>query len=278
MHAHASPSWSPFLPQAELDRVDGAATGPPTDLPRLPLRLPKRARGEELIDRPDVDIQALERSMAAVTGVNERLGGVRSVLSGLRSAAKDLKTVSLLDVGVGNGDLPRKLARELSHDGLILRWTGVDVHPVALGLARRGGEGEEGANGALVRSDALRLPFADRSFDVAAATLTLHHLAGDACVQALREMGRVSRRRVLVSDLERHPLHYLGARILAATLWRTDPLTRHDGPLSVLRGFTRRELAALAHRAGLDGVRVRRFFPFRLLLEARPSGGADGSA
>lgn len=266
------------MPQAELDRVDGAAAGPPTDLPRLPLRLPKRARGEELIDRPDVDIQALERSMAAVTRVNERLGGVRSVLSGLRSAAKELKVVSLLDVGVGNGDLPRKLARELSHDGVILRWTGVDVHPVAMGLARRGGEGEGGANGALVRSDALRLPFADRSFDVAAATLTLHHLAGDACVEALREMGRVSRRRVLVSDLERHPLHYLGARVLAATLWRSDPLTRHDGPLSVLRGFTRRELAALAQRAGLDGVRVRRFFPFRLLLEARAPGGVDGSA
>ncbi len=83
-------------------------------------------------------------------------------------------------------------------------------------------------------------------------------------------MARVCRGVVLVNDLERHRLHYLGARALAATVWRHCPVTRYDGPLSVLRSFTRAELEVLGRRAGLLDLRVRRHFPFRLVLEAHP--------
>jgi hypothetical protein len=43
-------------------------------------------------------------------------------------------------------------------------------------------------------------------------------------------------------------------------------LTRHDGPLSVLRAFTADELRDIALRAGLVHVRVQRRWFFRLLL------------
>jgi hypothetical protein len=80
----------------------------------------------------------------------------------------------------------------------------------------------------------------------------------------------VARRAVLVSDLERTRLNHLGARVLAATLWRGNPITAHDAPLSVLRAFTAAELAAVGREAGLRRVRVRRHQPFRLVLEGRP--------
>jgi hypothetical protein len=106
--------------------------------------------------------------------------------------------------------------------------------------------------------------------DVTICTLTLHHFPEDEAVLLLREMKRVARDRVLVSDLERSRLNHLGARVLAHTLWRTNRLTRHDGPLSVLRSFTAPELLALGRRAGLRGPVVRRYMPWRLVLE----GGA----
>jgi ubiquinone/menaquinone biosynthesis C-methylase UbiE len=127
-----------------------------------------------------------------------------------------------------------------------------------------------GGSASLARADARVLPFPTGAFDAVIATLTLHHFREDDATQVLREMARVSRGVVLISDLERSLPHYAGARFLAATWWRRNPFTRHDGPLSVLRSFTQPELEALAGQAGLVRVAVRRHFPFRLVLEGRP--------
>ena len=122
-------------------------------------------------------------------------------------------------------------------------------------------------------ADALRLPYADGRFTVAVMTLALHHFEGADLLRALREAARVSQRAILISELERGWPNYLGARLLAKTWWRRDPLTRHDGPLSVLRSFTRNELLALAQSAGLPGARVSRHFFFRLMLFADLTSG-----
>jgi len=234
------------------------------------LRLPERARGEELMDRPDVEQAMLIRSLEQVGRVNRALGGIRSLMDPIASLAGPGGRISLLDVGVGDGRLPRTLADRLERRGVWLEWAGVDLHPRALAAARSAASAEGPPR--LVNGDGRALPFRNRSFDVVATTLTLHHLEDPECVAFLGEMGRVARRAVLVSDLERHPVHYLGARVLAATVWRRDPITRHDGPLSVLRGFTSEELLRLARQAGLQAPMVRRYLPFRLLLSARPAG------
>jgi hypothetical protein len=77
---------------------------------------------------------------------------------------------------------------------------------------------------------------------------------------------RTARRQVIVTDLERHPLAYY---FLPATKWifGWDPITLHDGPISVEAAFRREELLTLAEKAGLMNVQVHRFRPaFRLAL------------
>lgn len=121
----------------------------------------------------------------------------------------------------------------------------------------------------VVRGDALNLPLADRAVDVAGLSLTLHHFDGDDQVRALRELARTARCGVVVNELERSWPSYLGARLLASTVWRRNRLTRHDGPVSVLRAFAPAELLALARDAGLREARVRRFSPWRIVLVGR---------
>jgi SAM-dependent methyltransferase len=228
--------------------------------------LRRRRLDAELIDSPALVPEELERSLDQVAAVNRWLGGERSVrrhLAHLRA-----RTVRLLDVGTGNGATTRRLiawARAAGGDWLAV---GLDLHPQVLAIASSGASADPAL--ALVRGDALHLPFRDGSFDVSLCTLTLHHFADEDAARLVSELARVSRKLVLVSDLERRPLAYLAARALAITWWRRNPVTRSDGPLSVLRSFTGEELRAIGRRGGLAEARVSRHFPFRLILEGRP--------
>ncbi len=73
----------------------------------------------------------------------------------------------------------------------------------------------------------------------------------------------MSRHGVLLGDLRRSALGYLGARVLAATLWRRHRYARHDGPVSVRRAYTVEEAREMLAAAGLPGA-VRRHRIFRL--------------
>ena len=91
------------------------------------------------------------------------------------------------------------------------------------------------------------------------------HLSEAQGIFLLREMGRVARRGLIVNDLRRSRL----ARLLTAIITRvlsTNRLTRHDGPISILRGFRPDELFRMATEAGVADVRLSLHPWFRIAL------------
>ena len=225
------------------------------------MRPPPRLHADELLDGPDHEPGELRRSLEQVADVNRWLGGTRALKRHLAPLLEGGPR-RLLDVGAGNGAVGEALVGWARRRGAPWWVAALDLHPQIAPLAA-----ERRVDA--VRGDALRLPFADGAFDAAYTVLTLHHFADDDAVRLVREMARVSRGPVLVNDLERTRLAHLGARLLAATVWRGNRLTRHDGPISVLRSFTAPELLDVGRRAGLRDARVRRHPAFRLVLEGR---------
>jgi 2-polyprenyl-3-methyl-5-hydroxy-6-metoxy-1,4-benzoquinol methylase len=225
-----------------------------------------RARGAELMDELDADPELLEQSLHHLRGVNRFLGGRRGAVSLLQRMLRRHSPghYRLLDVGTGSGDIPLALGRAARRRGYSMDLYGLDLHPRTAGVAHRRGGGAL----SVVVADALRLPVGDRGVDLALCATALHHFDDDQAVHVLRELDRVSRLGFVVTDLRRSRPALLGARLLAATVWRRNPVTRHDGPLSVRRAFTAAELSELARAAGLEGWRVRRDPVFRLSLTA----------
>jgi ubiquinone/menaquinone biosynthesis C-methylase UbiE len=116
-----------------------------------------------------------------------------------------------------------------------------------------------------IAGDALRLPLADRSVEVAVCSLFLHHLEQPQIVTILQEAARVARRAVVVGELVRSWPAWIATYIATRVLSRSW-IFHADGPRSVRAAFRARELRELAATAGLLGAQVRRVFPFRYIM------------
>src|SRR6202022_399992 len=112
-------------------------------------------------------------------------------------------------------------------------------------------------------ADARRLPFANASVDVVICSQVLHHFEDADLDTVLRELDRVARRAVIVSDLRRSWVA-AGGFWLVTWLLGFHRVSRHDGAVSVLRGFTTRELADHVLRATGTAADVRRRIGFRV--------------
>lgn len=229
------------------------------------LLVPPRARGVEILDDPFVDPAVRERSLGDVARANALFGGTSAVLAELTLVLRGWSgsRMTMLDAGSGIGDIAARARAAAGALGVALEATGLDAaERLARATARCTGSG--------VCGDALALPFRDRSFDVVTCSQLLHHFAESDGARLLLELNRVARTRVIVSDLRRH-------RLAAAALWlvsfplRFHPVSRHDGVVSVLRGFTPAELRDSVIAAVGREPAVRRRPGFRVTASWAPA-------
>ena len=216
------------------------------------------------MDRPGHDPHDLSDNLIDLHLVNRWLGGAKLTLDALERLvpASAAGPLHILDVGAGGADIARAVAgwaRLRSRSALVVA---ADLSHEILAIAARHRRSHDLR---FAVGDALRLPFADGRFDVAVSSLMLHHLSPSAAVAALREMRRVARLGVVVNDIVRWWPGVWGAWLMAR-VFSGNPLTLHDGPLSVRRAYTRAELRDLAARAGLRDVELRGFVGYRVAL------------
>jgi SAM-dependent methyltransferase len=227
----------------------------------------KRVDATEYLDRPGQVPSLLAGNLDDLRRINRWLGGHSLTLRGIEHLLEGWPSdadVSVVDVGTGGADVPEAIVAWGCRSGRRARVLAGDVSPEVIQVAR----GNVGPRVDLAVLDGRCLPLADGSVDVAVCSLLLHHLPPDDAVALLREMRRVSRRGIVVNDLVRSRLGYLGALAIGWLATR-NPLTRHDGPLSVRRAYTQTELADLASRAGLGRTRFWGYLGYRVAMVAR---------
>lgn len=203
-----------------------------------PTLTPARRRGTEILDAPDVDPRLVERSLRDVALANRLFGGARAVLLELAPVFATLAArggeATLLDVGTGLGDIPAAARAAAGRRSLSLRTIGLDA---AEELARA----SRPRTGLSVCGSALDLPFPARSVDVVTCSQVLHHFPDDEARRVIAEMHRVARVAVVISDLRRGWAPAAGIWLASFPLG-FHPVSRHDGVVSVMRGFTGGEL------------------------------------
>jgi ubiquinone/menaquinone biosynthesis C-methylase UbiE len=172
------------------------------------------------------------------------------------------RAATLLDVGTGRGDIPSAVRKEAKALGLCVHTIGMDM---SLPLV----SSERAANDSVLRGDARCIPFRDHSVDVVMASQVLHHFRGEDAMTFVSEMNRVARNRVVISDLRRSVVAAAGIWIGSFALG-FHPVSRHDGVVSVMRGFLPAELEDLVEAATGYRPDVTRRLAFRLTTSWKP--------
>lgn len=223
----------------------------------------------------------LTRALRDLRWVNRWLGGHRATDIVLAPLVATRDALRVVDLGSGGADYPEHLVRWADRRGCRVDVVAVDANPQTVAHAQSALDDRLSPplrkRVEVVCADAFDLPYEDDAFDVAVAALFLHHFHGADAVALLREMDRVAELGLVVNDLHRHPLAYYGVRALGA-LTGASAMFRHDGPLSVLRGFRRPDLERLAGAAGLVGPRIVWRWAFRWVLATVPGGASTATA
>lgn len=224
-----------------------------------------RGRGIEILDGVGNDPQLIRRAMSDLMLSNRLFGGAAAVAIELRAIAPSLpRLATLLDVGTGMGDIPALARRIAARYGIALETIGLDADDT---LAHAAAD----RTTYTVRGDARRLPFADKSIDVVVCSQVLHHFFDGDMARLLQELDRVARVRVIVADLRRSPVA-VTLFWAAALALGFHPVSRHDGLVSIRRGFTADDLLASIREAtdGRAHVEVRSRAGWRLTATWKP--------
>lgn len=222
----------------------------------------------ELMDGLGYSSDEFIDNLADLRRVNRYLGGQRALFTHLLPLIEQIRhrPVRLLDIGTGSADLPVAIVKWARRHDIELEFVVIDINEIA---ARQAHEiSFDFPEITAIQADAMQPPFPARSFDFVVASLFLHHFETPQAAQLIANFARVARVAVLINDLRRHPIAYYTIKMLT-WLFTTNRMMRHDAALSVMRGFTGRDVDEISRLAGTS-LHIFRHFPYRLLAIGYP--------
>jgi len=222
----------------------------------------QRSNQKELLDADDIPRDLLYQNLKELEVVNKWLGGLNITLAGLKATLRPHVPVKIADIGCGGGDALRAMARYSKRKGHKVEFVGIDLKRDCIDFARHTCADLPEID--FIEADYRDAIRADASITHVHAALFCHHLTDQQLVELFR-FCREEGKTLFINDLQRHPLAYYSIRFLTR-LFRGSSLVKHDAPLSVLRGFKRKELVELLEKAGIRNYSIRWKWAFRYLI------------
>lgn len=221
-----------------------------------------RSYKKELLDQPGIPFDAVADNMRELNFINKWLGGHSISIAGFKKLLGKKKEISVCEIGCGGGDNLSKIYNFCKKRNIKLQLTGIDINRQCIAFARKNMEGQ---NATFIISDYREINFREQRPDIIFSSLFCHHFTDEELVEMLHWMKQNSALGFIINDLQRHPLAYNFIKG-ATRLFSKSYLVKNDAPLSVLRGFKKKEWQKIFKKAGIDNYSIEWKWAFRFLI------------
>lgn len=222
-----------------------------------------RATESEYLDKSDIPADELFINLKELDFINNVLGGHAATIKGIKYFIKKYKKIeSIVDVGCGGGDTLAAVARWSKKNNCRITLTGIDILPDAINFANDKYGSMD--NVKFICSD-FNNYFPARKYDLAINSLICHHMYARELNDFLNFNSAVSKYGFIINDLQRHILAYHSISLLTK-LFSRSYMVKNDAPLSVQKGFVKKELEDLLNANGFSKYSITWEWAFRYLV------------
>jgi len=207
----------------------------------------ERSSQIELMDDFSVEGNLLRESLDSLANINKWLGGNFVTLNGLKKVLKGhekSKPLTILDMGCGNGDMLRELAKFGKKASYNFTLIGIDANQHTVDYAKELSVNYHEIS--YLKQDVFSEEFQHLQFDLVLATLFLHHFNEDDIVKLLAPILKKANLGIVVNDLNRNKIAYYLFSFLC--LFIKNKMTKEDGLISVLRAFKKADLEKMTEK------------------------------
>jgi len=218
-----------------------------------------------LLDRDDIPFEDIKENMKELDFINKYLGGHTITIHGfktiMREARKPKMIISICEIGCGGGDNLRVVKKYCERKKIAAEFTGIDINPHCIEFARSRREND----GFMFHCSDYKLVKFRQKPDVIFCSLFTHHFTDEEIPEILNWMKKNSRVGFFINDLHRHPFAYYSIKWLTK-FFSKSYLVKNDAPLSVLRGFKRKEWEKINAQCSTLNFQLKWKWAFRWLL------------
>jgi 2-polyprenyl-3-methyl-5-hydroxy-6-metoxy-1,4-benzoquinol methylase len=230
----------------------------------MPINTKYRNQEQEIMDDFSFGGNQVEDALKTIALINQNLGGNHLTINGLKKLLKNInrsKKITICDVGCGNGDMLRTIAKYGISNGYNFELIGVDANPFTIELATK--ISKDYTNISYICKNVLEEKEIDQEFDVTLFTLFLHHFQENEIIEIIKKYQIKSKIGVIVNDLERSIFAYRLFQ-LVCLIFRINDLPKKDGLLSILKGFKKEDFIDFSKKINSKKQTIEWKWAFRL--------------
>ncbi len=225
------------------------------------INLRYRSYSKELLDEDNIPFEDIQRNMQEINIINAWLGGHTITLNGFRKLLGNKNKIHICEIGCGDGNNLYQLYKWCKKNDVQFSCTGIDIKAECIEAAKKDYTIE---NAVWLVQDYKTVKFASKP-DIIFSSLFCHHFDDRDLVAQLQFMQHNSVLGFFINDLQRNRFAYYSIKIITR-FFSSSYLVRNDAPLSVARGFHKKEWAAIFNKAGIRNYTIKWKWAFRYLI------------
>ena len=229
------------------------------------MNLQQRSYQKELLDGDNIPFADIQQNMQELDTINTLLGGHRITLKGFNSLRNHQPRIHVCEIGCGGGDNLVAIHRWCEKYKVKATFIGIDIKEECIRFAETKNELMDCATWLI--SDYKKVIFQEKP-DIIFSSLFCHHFTDEELVTQLQWMKENSAIGFFINDLQRHPLAYHSIQLLTQ-LFSKSYLVKNDAPLSVRRGFIKKDWQRIINKAGITSYQMQWQWAFRYLISFR---------